>query len=46
MTNMRKRGSQRYDVRAAIAAACPSGGSPQAVLWHESALLSSIGSPP
>ncbi len=34
------------NVRAAIAAACPSGGSPQAVLWHESALLSSIGSPP
>jgi hypothetical protein len=43
MTSLRKRGSQRYDMRAAIAAAYPSGHSPQFVYWHESWLL---GSPP
>lgn len=46
MTNMWKRGSQRYVMRAAIAAACPSGCFQRPVLWHESTLLSSIGSPP
>lgn len=46
MTNMWKRGSQRHDVRAAIAAACPSGGSLRLVLWQESVLLSSVVSPP